>query len=312
MLTSFLTSPGGAGAIDRTPLLLPDRQQTLERQGSRARILIIDDDEGTRRTFAAALGLEGFQITTVSTGGEGIATARRVDFDLIVIDLRLMDISGIDVIRILREFWNGRFVLISAFLSVETAVNAMKLGAFDVIEKPVDVETLVALVREALKPSDHRAAPASANVPLRHRLAEDHPRSVVERWARYVMKASDISSDSEGDLRTLDDWAQHVAVSYSTLCETCRLLGLRPHDARDFARVLRALKAAFLHRCAPDVFLNVGDRRRIRTLSIRAGVDLRSQGSPMLIQEFLKLQSFVPRDHECVRLIQVFVADWFC
>jgi hypothetical protein len=72
----------------------------------------------------------------------------------------------------------------------------------------------------------------------------------------------------------LQEWGHRVKVSYSTLCETCRLLGFRPLEARDFARALNALRAATRYGCAPEVLLNVSRRRFLRALSAKAGCDL--------------------------------------
>jgi hypothetical protein len=119
-----------------------------------------------------------------------------------------------------------------------------------------------------------------------------------------------VCDETGGDFKTLEEWAHHIAVSYSTLCETCRLLGIRPLDARDFARVLNALRAAIVHRCAPEVLLNVSDRRVLRTLSIKAGVDLEIRAATTSLHEFLANQRFIPAGSEALRLIRVFALDW--
>src|SRR5438876_6556088 len=96
----------------------------------------------------------------------------------------------------------------------------------------LDLGGLLSVVRAGLK--DSEAGPASIT-----------PRSVVERMVAYVVKVLDSHGDgANGDFKTIDEWAKRVGVSYSTLCETCRLLGIRPLDARDFARVLSALRAS--------------------------------------------------------------------
>jgi hypothetical protein len=124
----------------------------------------------------------------------------------------------------------------------------------------------------------------------------------VERWVRYVVRAVyDDSPAAEGDLKTLEDWAQLVGTSYSTLSEICRLAGVRPLDARDFVRVLRALRSAVRHGSCPELFLNVSDRRTLRTLSIRAGVDLASPATAALLADFLRHQQFIAADGEALR-----------
>ena len=132
------------------------------------------------------------------------------------------------------------------------------------------------------------------------------PRSAAERWLGYVLKAC----EAESDLKTLASWAQQVAVSYTTLCANCRIMRIRPLDARDFMRVLRALTRASAHRCPPAVFLDVSDARTVRTLSLRAGLDLDARASDSSMAEFLARQQFVAADNEGFRLIRDVVSRW--
>jgi hypothetical protein len=124
--------------------------------------------------------------------------------------------------------------------------------------------------------------------------------SAAGRWARYVANAC----SSEDDFRTLSSWARFIGVSCSSLCESCRMLGIRPRDARDFTRMLRALIHAAAHRCSPLVLLNVSDRRTLRNLLERSG--LRNVATaPLSVDGFLETQQFVPRDREEVRLLRL-------
>jgi len=256
--------------------------------------------------------MEGIEALATATGKEGIELAKLVNFDVIVIDLRLTDMSGTEVISALCDLCSARLVLMSAFLTVQTAVDAMRLGACDVLEKPLDIERLLAAVRAGAHEVDVRLLTASRERPSYERVTSA-PRSVVERWVGYVIKVCDATAvDTGGDFRTLEEWARRVGVSYSTLCETSCLLGIRPLDARDFARVLKALRAAIAHRCAPDVLLNVSGRRVVRTLSLKAGVDLEIKATNMSLQEFLVNQRFIHEGSEALRLVRVLTSDWSC
>jgi DNA-binding NtrC family response regulator len=116
----------------------------------RRSILIIDDDLGMRETFNWALSAYGFNVSTASSGAKGIALGKAGRFDLMVVDLRLPDLSGIEVIRALQsERPDVRFVLVSAFLTDFVTVEAENLGAIAVWEKPVAVEDVLAIVRAA-------------------------------------------------------------------------------------------------------------------------------------------------------------------
>src|SRR5947209_5558058 len=97
------------------------------------RILVIDDDESTRHTFAIALRLIGFSVVAVESGLQAIRAVKQASFDLMLVDLQLPDMSGIDVVRSLHEGERPPFVIISGFLSIARTVEAMRLGAVTVI-----------------------------------------------------------------------------------------------------------------------------------------------------------------------------------
>jgi hypothetical protein len=117
------------------------------------------------------------------------------------------------------------------------------------------------------------------------------PRSAAERWAMLVLQAC----RSDGDLKTLADWAVFVGVSYSSLCEACRLIDVRPRDARDLARVLRAIIGSARDRLDPGLLLDVRDRRTLRALQKKAG--LQEEEGCVPIDQFLNRQRFVPSDN---------------
>jgi DNA-binding response OmpR family regulator len=119
--------------------------------GDRRAILVIDDDLGTRETFTWVLTAYGFRVTTASSGARAVTVGKSGHFDLMLVDLRLPDISGIEVVRSLQSNGSGvPFVLVSAFLTSRVAEEARLLGASSVLEKPLTVEHLMTHVRAAL------------------------------------------------------------------------------------------------------------------------------------------------------------------
>jgi YesN/AraC family two-component response regulator len=113
-----------------------------------AQILIVDDDPGTTEGFRCILSLEGFDVRTALTARDGIDQAGRLRPDLLLLDLRLPDMTGLDVLRSLR---NARIdvpcVMMSAWASVAETADAFKLGVRDFVEKPLDEKELVRIVR---------------------------------------------------------------------------------------------------------------------------------------------------------------------
>jgi two-component system response regulator HydG len=115
-----------------------------------ARILVIDDDQGVRDSMARMLRGAGFNVETAGTGEEGVAAAKGNVFDVIISDMRMPGISGIDVLRRLRELRvDSAFIVMTGFGTVDSAVEAMKLGAVDFVQKPFFRDELLMRVRAA-------------------------------------------------------------------------------------------------------------------------------------------------------------------
>src|SRR4026209_307392 len=112
-------------------------------------ILICDDDQGMRDTLTAILKRD-YRVLTVSSGEAALGLLKHEDVDLILLDVRLPGISGFDVLRIVKENYNlVECIMISAINEVETAVQAMKHGAYHYITKDFDYDELRSLVRNA-------------------------------------------------------------------------------------------------------------------------------------------------------------------
>lgn len=111
------------------------------------KILVVDDEPGMREGLGKALGFEGFSIETAKGGTEAVHMIKDTDIDLAFVDLKLPDIDGCEVAR--RTSGNGgkhtSVVIMTAYATVETAVNAMKIGVADYIKKPFDNSDLISI-----------------------------------------------------------------------------------------------------------------------------------------------------------------------
>jgi two-component system response regulator HydG len=115
-----------------------------------ARILLIDDDPGVRESTGRMLRAAGYTVQSVATGEEGFEVAKSDGFDVILSDMRMPGLSGIDVLRKLRDARvDASFIIMTGFGTVETAVEAMKLGAVDFVQKPFFRDELLMRVRSA-------------------------------------------------------------------------------------------------------------------------------------------------------------------
>ncbi|HEV8530850.1 MAG TPA: response regulator, partial [Methylomirabilota bacterium] len=107
-------------------------------------ILVVDDEEVMRDVLNSLLGEAGFKVTLAEDGAEGLALARRHGFDAAIVDVMLPDMGGIDVLEELKKIDAELVVMmITAYASVETALSAMKKGAFDYVAKPFKHEELL-------------------------------------------------------------------------------------------------------------------------------------------------------------------------
>ncbi|HKW03339.1 MAG TPA: sigma-54 dependent transcriptional regulator [Vicinamibacterales bacterium] len=115
-------------------------------------ILIIDDEAGVRASLGGVLRDEGYRVDAVESGETGLDQVTRQAYDVILLDIWLPGIDGIATLERLRERRvEAQVIMISGHASVEAAVKATKLGAFDFIEKPLSLEKTVLAVRNALR-----------------------------------------------------------------------------------------------------------------------------------------------------------------
>jgi DNA-binding NtrC family response regulator len=119
-----------------------------------AHVLIVDDEALIRQSIRMVLAQEGFDVTVAGSGAEGWARFREERPDIVLLDLVLGDADGLDLLRRMRgEAPDIKVLVISAHGSIESAVNAMKLGGYDFIKKPFELEEVVAAVRNAARTS---------------------------------------------------------------------------------------------------------------------------------------------------------------
>src|SRR5216117_1103018 len=117
-------------------------------------VLIVDDDEGMRDTLTAILKRE-YRVLRASSGEAALPILNREDIHLVLLDVRLPGISGFEVLRIVKENYSlVEVIIISAINDIETAVQAMKLGAYHYVTKDFDYDQLRSLVRNASERQD--------------------------------------------------------------------------------------------------------------------------------------------------------------
>jgi two-component system nitrogen regulation response regulator NtrX len=131
---------------------------------ARGRILIVDDERNVRSSLSSVLEDEGYSVATLDSGEAAIETLQRDAFDVVLLDIWLPGIDGIEVLeRIRPDLDHTEVIMISGHGSIDAAVKATKLGAFDFIEKPLSLDRVLLVVGNAVR----RRALERENVRLR-------------------------------------------------------------------------------------------------------------------------------------------------
>ena len=124
-----------------------------------AHILVVDDDIGMRDMLEILLMREGYEVTCAKGGGEAIRLVEKKSFDVVVTDIRMQNVDGLEVLRAVKKINpNTPVVMISAYASPETAVEAMREGAYDYFPKPFDTERFTEVIRDILVSQKSREA----------------------------------------------------------------------------------------------------------------------------------------------------------
>jgi two-component system response regulator AtoC len=119
------------------------------------KILVVDDERLIRQSLEKRLGEEGYEVISADNGRAAISLVEEEAPELVILDLKLPDLNGIEVLKRLREIEKNLTVLIiTAYGSIDTAIAAIRSGAYDYLTKPFDLETILLSVRQALEASN--------------------------------------------------------------------------------------------------------------------------------------------------------------
>jgi DNA-binding NtrC family response regulator len=116
------------------------------------RLLLVDDEVGYLEVLTKRLGRRSFRVTGARSGAEAIKALRESDFDVAVVDLKMEDIDGIELLKILRKMMPElRVIMLTGHGSERAARDGLALGAFDYLIKPIAIETLIERIAAALE-----------------------------------------------------------------------------------------------------------------------------------------------------------------
>jgi len=158
-------------------------------------ILIIDDEESIRESLMGILLDEGFRTLSAESGEQGLGVLREEDPDLILLDIWMPGIDGIETLRKIREITPDQLVIMmSGHGTIETAVKATKLGAYDFIEKPLSLEKLLLSVQNALTIGQL----VEENRTLKARIAKEHEMIGNGEAIRLLKEQISIAAPTSG------------------------------------------------------------------------------------------------------------------
>ena len=153
------------------------------------KILVVDDEESHRIMLRAVLKEEGYRVTEAADGTDAVKAVETEAFDLILMDIRMTNMDGIEALTEIRKISPLVPVLImTAYASVKTAVEALKAGAFDYVTKPLDIEELKILIEKGLEHYHLR----TENLALKERIGDRFDFSrIIGRSAKMISPSGD-------------------------------------------------------------------------------------------------------------------------
>lgn len=269
------------------------------------RLLLISDIPRGAATFSRALRALQLESSWTRLGSEGLTFLRRRSVDLLLIDTELPDMSGLDVLRRVREEHETlRCLVLSDHVTASLADYARSLGALGVVGKPYTTADVIGFVTTALHPRTTARieddAPASRLLSTNggesaravfHDTSTGTGQSGATRWAALVLS----TIDAEEDPKTILNWARFVGVSRSVLSERCRVVHIPTHVARDFARLVRAIcRSSDVWQ--PEAVLDLADSRTVKRLLRPAGL-AEPRSAPPSLRDFLAHQDWIPQEN---------------
>ena len=201
---------------------------------------VIDDDEAVREVLAFQLGSAGIDVQTYDSAAGFLKIAPTVQAGCIITDVRMPDLSGIDLLRQLRELKvSAPVIVITAHGDIPLAVEAMRLGAIDFLEKPFDDDVLLASVRSALEKGDRDRTRQAERSSIQSRLAalSNRERDVLQGLVAGRANKQ-IAYDLGISARTIENYRANLMIkmqasSLSDLVRMALIAGMLDPNADD-------------------------------------------------------------------------------
>ncbi len=160
------------------------------------RILVVDDEKGIRDLLEYELGYSGYQVTTSSNGEQALEYLRKVRVNLLISDIKMPKMDGIQVLQAANKIDpDMHAVMATGYGTIESAVAAMKLGAYDFIQKPFNMDELHSIIERALERTELRTLVTlyEASRAIHDYVRADDLLPVLVELSLKLLKADDVS-----------------------------------------------------------------------------------------------------------------------
>ena len=200
--------------------------------GTSTRVLVVDDEESLRFFLTRGLKKAGYGVDAAASGQEAIERLSEVSFDVVLSDIVMPDVSGLDVLGAVHEMDKDAVViLMTAHGTVENAIDALRLGAFDYLTKPFEMQELLVRIDRGLDRRSVERENRKLRFLANKRLSQNDDSetggiaSARRDWERSYI--TDLLRKTRGNVTRAAELAQ---ISRPNLHKKLRSLGINPHD----------------------------------------------------------------------------------
>lgn len=114
---------------------------------AKRRILVVDDEDALRTVLSAELNSEGYDVNTAADGLEALAELQKNGFDLVLLDIKMPNMNGFEVLKVIKEkYAETKVIMLTGFADLKNAIESKKLGAEDFVSKPYDLVDLLTTI----------------------------------------------------------------------------------------------------------------------------------------------------------------------
>jgi DNA-binding NtrC family response regulator len=215
---------------DHKPGLAADPESPSVTQSEvKTRVLVVDDEESVRFFILKGLRKEGYEAEAVASGRAAVDRLARAPFDIVLTDIVMPDVTGLDVLKAVHEMDKDAVViLMTAHGSVENAIDALRLGAFDYLTKPFELKEMLVRMERGLArrtvERENRKLRFFVSKQLAEGAKEDGLASARKEWERGYIE--DLLRQTRGNVTKAAELAH---ISRPNLHKKLRALGIDPH-----------------------------------------------------------------------------------